>query len=55
MGRLTANLMAGPTVVTAVPLCREVPAVPRVCFCSSRHSAFVLWVRSYAESLLCFL
>jgi hypothetical protein len=55
MGRLSAHLTAGPMTVTVVPLCREVPAVPRACFCSSRHSAFVPWAWSCSESLLCFL
>jgi hypothetical protein len=40
-GGLSAHLTAGPTAVTAVPLCREVQAVPRACFCNSRHSASV--------------
>jgi hypothetical protein len=54
-GGLSAHLTARPTAVTAVPLCREVSAVPRACFYNSRHSAFVSWVRGCAKSLLCSL
>jgi hypothetical protein len=55
MARLSAHLTDGPTAVTAVLLCCELPAMPRACFCGSHHRASVLWASICAESLLCLL
>jgi hypothetical protein len=55
VGRLSAYLTDGPTAVTAVPLCRELPPVLRACSCGSRCRSSVPWASFSAESLLRYL
>jgi hypothetical protein len=52
---LSAHLTARPTAVAAVTLRREVSAVPRASFCSSRHTSSMASVGGCAERRLCSL